>query len=259
MNLDLFLNNENEKPLENLANDTGMTAIFRTIACVGDSLSSGEFESRNSEGKPCYHDLYDYSWGQHIARTCGNTVYNFSRGGMCACEYMKSFAEERGFWDKEKSAEAYIIALGCNDVGPEGETGSIDDIDFDDYTKNKSTFAGYYAAIIQKYKEISPDAKFFLVTLPRDTRSSLKKAYNHRDIILQMAEKFDNTYVINLCDYAPIYEEKFFEKFFLYGHMNPQGYVLTAKMIMSYIDYIIRHNMKDFNSIWRRHAGLPPV
>ncbi len=256
MNLDLFYNNENEKPLEDLANDTGMTAIFRTIACVGDSLSSGEFESRDSEGKPGYHDLYEYSWGQHIARACGNTVYNFSRGGMSAYEYMKSFGEERGFWNPELSCEAYIIALGCNDVGGEGETGSIDDIDFEDHSKNECTFAGHYAKLINKYKEISPDAKFFLVTLPQDTRFPLKKAFNHRDIVLKIAEKFDNTYVINLCDYAPIYDEKFIEKFFLYGHLNPQGYVLTAKMIMAYIDYIIRHNMKDFEGIWRRHVGL---
>ena len=28
--------------------------------------------------------------------------------------------------------------------------------------------------------------------------------------------------------------------------MNPQGYLLTAKMTAAYIDYIIRHNMRDF-------------
>ena len=35
---------ENEKPLENLVTDGGFTGIFRTIGCIGDSLSSGEFE-----------------------------------------------------------------------------------------------------------------------------------------------------------------------------------------------------------------------
>lgn len=33
------------------------------------------------------------------------------------------------------------------------------------------------------------------------------------------------------------------------GHMNPCGYVLTAKMVMSYIDYIIRHDMKKFELV----------
>ena len=36
---------ENEKPLEHRVTDGGFASIFRTIGCVGDSLSSGEFES----------------------------------------------------------------------------------------------------------------------------------------------------------------------------------------------------------------------
>ena len=36
------------------------------------------------------------------------------------------------------------------------------------------------------------------------------------------------------------------DKFFLYGHLNPAGYVLTAQMVSSYIDYIIRKNPTDF-------------
>ncbi len=28
--------------------------------------------------------------------------------------------------------------------------------------------------------------------------------------------------------------------------MNPMGYLFTAKIVGSYIDYIIRHNMNDF-------------
>ena len=31
--------------------------------------------------------------------------------------------------------------------------------------------------------------------------------------------------------------------------MTPTGYVLTAKMVASYIDYIIRHNMEDFAQV----------
>ena len=42
--------------------------------------------------------------------------------------------------------------------------------DFENYENNKTTFTGYYAKIIQKYKEIQPDAKFFLLTMPREDR-----------------------------------------------------------------------------------------
>lgn len=39
------------------------------------------------------------------------------------------------------------------------------------------------------------------------------------------------------------------EKFYLYGHMNPSGYILTAKIVDSYIDYIVRHNPDDIKEV----------
>jgi hypothetical protein len=37
--------------------------------------------------------------------------------------------------------------------------------------------------------------------------------------------------------------------------MNPAGYLLTARMIESYMDYIIRHNAEDFAEVG--FIGLP--
>ena len=107
---------ENEKPLDRLVDGYGYTSIFRKIAFIGDSLSSGEFETRDENGNPGYHDLYEYSWGQYIARKNGLTAYNFSRGGMTAVEYLDSFAENNGFWNRDKACQAYVIALGVNDI-----------------------------------------------------------------------------------------------------------------------------------------------
>ena len=70
MILDNVFGIENEKPLDKLAEDGGYTAIFRTIACVGDSLSSGEFQAVNSDGVDTYHDMFEYSWGQFLGRMC---------------------------------------------------------------------------------------------------------------------------------------------------------------------------------------------
>lgn len=55
-----------EKPLDRIVTDGGMCAIFRRIACIGDSLSSGEFESVKEDGTHVYHDMYEYSWGSFI-------------------------------------------------------------------------------------------------------------------------------------------------------------------------------------------------
>lgn len=252
MTLDNFFKNTEEKPLDNLVTDGGYAAVFRTICCVGDSLSSGEFEADNGTGGSSYHDMFEYSWGQFLGRMCGSRVYNFSRGGMTAKEYCETFAEHNGFWNAKYASQAYIIALGVNDIlGQKQAVGQISDIDFKDWQNNKKTFAGYYAEIIQKLKAIQPRAKFFLMTMPReeedDKISELKK--EHALFLHELAEKFDNTYVIDFFKYAPVYGKEFKEKFYLRGHMNPMGYLLTANITASYIDYIIRHNTEAFKEI----------
>lgn len=243
--------NENEKPLDRLVDGYSHTSVFRTMAFIGDSLSSGEFETRDENGEPGYHDMYEYSWGQYIARKNGLKAYNFSHGGMTAKAYIESFAENNGLWDKEKACQAYVIALGVNDVyNRNTEIGSIDDIDLKDYRKNKQTFAGYYSMIIERYKEISPDAKFFFVTFPNtNTPERDEKTHGVINLLYDFAEHYENSYVIDLYKYGPVYDKKFEEKFFLYGHMNPSGYILTARMIDSYIDYIVRHNPEEFKTI----------
>ena len=172
MDITPFMKIEGEKPLENLVSDGGFCGIFRTVACVGDSLASGEFESTKEDGSTGFHDFYDYSWGQYMARMGGFKCINMSRGGMTAREYIETFAEENGYFSPDLKAQAYIIALGVNDLvysKPFIEVGSTDDICREDYTKNAKTFVGYYAQIIQRYKEIEPDAKFFLATSMKHT------------------------------------------------------------------------------------------
>lgn len=251
MDWDKELFPKNEKPLDRLVDGYSNTSIFRTIAFIGDSLSSGEFETRDAEGKPGYHDLFAYSWGQFIARKNGLKAYNFSRGGMTAKEYVESFAEANGYWDKEKACQAYVIALGVNDIfNSNADVGSTQDINLQCYKNNKPSFLGYYAAIISRYKEISPDAKFFLVTVPRDDYPAhSEKAKELVKGIYALAACFENTYVIDLYQYGPVYDRRFEERFFLYGHMDPTGYIFTARMIDSYIDYIIRHNIADFKQV----------
>lgn len=254
MDISMYYGRVGEKPLDNIPEDGGFCGIFRTIGCIGDSLSSGEFETRDSEGKHGYHDLYEYSWGQYIARMTGAKVYNFSKGGMSAEVYWNSFADEKDFWNEDKLCQAYILALGVNEILCQNkEIGTIDDIDFNDYKNNKDTFAGFYGRIIQRLKEMRPDAKFFLMTMPKSDKGEIddKKKQGHAKVLYDMAEKFDNTYIIDLYKYAPVYDAEFRKNFYLLGHMNPMGYMLTAKMTAAYIDYIIRQNPGEF-----KHVGF---
>lgn len=244
---------EGEKPLDNIKHDGGFFGIFRTVACVGDSLSSGEMESLDAEGKKGYHDYFEYSWGQYMARAAGCKVYNFSRGGMKANEYMNGFGESIDAWNPTYAAQAYIIALGVNDLfGAKQPLGTADDICMEDYTKNADTFAGWYGRVIQRYKAIAPKARFFLMTMPRNDDTSAENNAlrdGHAALLHDIASRFDFTYVLDLRKYGPVYDEKFRKNFNLGGHLNPAGYMLTAWMTMSYIDYIIRNNPEDFTQV----------
>lgn len=237
-----------EKPLDKIKPDGGAFAIFRKVAVIGDSLSSGEMESLTPAGEKGYHDYFEYSWGQFMARAAGTQVLNFSRGGMTASEYMESFGEANGFFDPEKACQAYIIALGVNDLLNRGdELGSAADIDLADWRNNKKTFAGYYAQVIQRYREISPKSRIFLMTMVPGGRGTDERIEAHRKLLYELAELFGFTYVLDFCEYAPPHDEEFRKHFYLGGHLNAMGYLLTAQQVMSYIDFIIRNHYEDFS------------
>lgn len=230
------------------------TSIFRYVTLIGDSLSSGEFQIEDGKGDYEYIDKIPYSWGQFLARKNGFTLYNFTKGGMTCKEYNESFAKEHDFYNPKYKSQAYIIALGVNDIlNKHFEVGTVDDIDINDYRNNKPTVVGEYAKIIQMYKSISPEAKFFLVSMPKDCRDSDrdkldKKAFS--ELLHKLAKIFSNTFVVDLYERLE-YSWEDNKKYFMFGHLNPMGYVHSANVIDNLIDEIIENNPKEFE-----HVGL---
>ena len=215
-----------ENPLDNIPADGGFAGIFRTVGCVGDSLSSGEFESLNEEGQRGYHDMFEYSWGQYLGRLIGARVYNFSRGGMTAKEYMESFAEANDFWNPDKRCQCYILALGVNDLfGRKMPLGSVDDICTADWTKNNTeTFAGWYAQIIGRLLTIQPKARFFLMTMLHSGDPEHDRVVDeHAALLHEIAKVFDFTYVMDMAKYAPVQDAQYRRNFYLGGHLNAAG------------------------------------
>ena len=239
------------KKFENLIGGYSNTAIFRTMAFVGDSLSSGEFETIDKDGVHQYYDLYEYSWGQFLARKNGLKGYNFSRGGMSTKWYLESYAEENGFWDKDKACQAYVIAFGVNDIFHQNiKVGKPEDITATEF-EDERTYISYYAEIIRRYKEISPDAKFFFLTLPDEGEDrDIQKRDDMTNALYSLAEHFDNSYVIDFHKCGIKYcGDEFKKQYSLNGHMNPMGYILTAQIIDTAIDQIIRNNPEDFKYV----------
>lgn len=256
MNIHDIITPTGEKPLDHIVHGGGFCGIFKTIACIGDSFASGEFQSLNTDGIMKHHDMYEYSWGQCIARILNCKVYNFSMGGMTAKTYYESFADTRGFFEEALSAQCYIIALGYNDLINENMSiGAYKDfacVNINFLNKDEQSFSYYLSKIILKYKERSPKAKFFFMTMPKeagDTPEVIIKKDAHAKLLYELTCVFSDSYVLDFRKYGPVYDEEFKEKFFLYGHMNACGYLLTAKMVLSYMDYIIRNHMPDFKNV----------
>lgn len=248
---------EGEKPLDKLVVDGGLCSVFQKVAVIGDSLSAGQFEQDPNDTTGRYPDTYPYAWGAYMARDCGFEMYNFSRGGMTVREYVDTWATEQGFWSAKYRAQAYFIALGHNDMWSGRPVGTMDDINHKDYTKNAQSYIGDYAQIIQHYKQISPDAFFFLIVEPRSSAVETNKYRNdQRDALYAIAEEFKQCYVIDLQQYAPAFDASFRKQFFLREHMNPMGYRYFAQIIESYVDYYIRKDPAAFYEIGFMNTGF---
>ena len=254
----------NKNPLENIIRDGGFTAIFRKIGCVGDSLSSGEHESLDENGVKGYNDYYEYSWGQFLGRACGSEVINFSRGGMTAKEF-SPYGGHTCCFTPERACQAYIIALGANDMNQvkQGniEFGSMEDVDFEDLEKNRSTFVGEYVRVIQRLRKNEPKCRIFVTTIPRSINGEDEEQRHemHAEFIRELPKYFDFLYVIDLRKYAPVHDEQWKKIYLLGGHLSAMGYKYMADLFGTYVDYIIRNNPDDFKQVGFIGKGIHNV
>ena len=236
-------------PLAVIEKYPSFISCFMNVGCIGDSLASGVAVSKNAAGEIIVdsENRYQYSWGQYLARMTGNEYYNWSRGGLRTDTWLTSDYAE-ACYDGEHLCQAYIIGLGQNDNNHSkgADLGTASDIDIADYHNNNNTFYGRYAKIIQKIQEITPKAKIFVITDPNDSVN----ANGYNTAIKNIAEMFNNVYLIDMRKYmntAPC--ATLLQNQMRYGHFNAVGYFLIAKMLMTYIDYIIEHNSDDFREI----------
>ena len=244
--------NAQDNPIATISQQPGWCTIIHRWGFIGDSLCSGEHEYSRAHGSTVWDDIYEYSWGQRFVAALGGTAvgYNFSQGGETAKGWI------RNFWDypmnrnadiraKQHLCQAYIIALGVNDQHKFQTGDAKKDINLQDYTKNADTFAGNYGGIIQRIKEVQPRARFFVVTLPN--------VFGNKEISAQvrnMADIFDNVYVVDFEKYAPDFgQPELRKRYMLRGHLNAAGYQYVAWMFMTYINWIIEQNLPSFSDI----------
>lgn len=234
-------------PLEHVKQTPGFTSIFRDWGFVGNSLTSGAHEYLKEDGSKGYIDLFEYSWGQFICHATGANGVNFSRGGLTC----RSWIDQIWSKAKEDPKQAYIIALGVNDRYKKYKIGDFtSDIDSINYEKNSDTFVGNYEGIIQRLKSIQPKAKIFVCTLYRKEDNEYNISIEqYNEVIRQMSKRFDNVYLIDLYKYAPINGNEFNDRYYNGGHNNAAGYLYSSWLLMTYIDWIIKNNFREFAEV----------
>lgn len=235
---------ENEKPLDVIDKTGGYMSIFHDFGVIGDSLASGNMEGVDSSGTYVYRDFLDYSWGKSIERATGCTYHRFSRGGQ--------YLHDNNWFDEWKDkietelCSAYIICIGFNDYNwlkeDSSRYGTIADIK-SDYTQNPNTLYGQYAKMIQLIKSVQPKARIFLCNMEWNNTDGSQI----NTVISDLANHFEYCYLIDLYTYAhePFWGVENIYKTGVY-HKNTLGYQKMAWDVMSYIDYIVRHNMEEF-------------
>lgn len=138
-------------------------SLFERIGVVGDSFASGEVVLE--EGS--YIDHYSISWPRILARRCGVSVTNFTRGGLDTRSWL---TDDMGLtlMESTEPQNLYLLALGINDANRDGLSylGSTTDMT-DDPDSNPDTFYGNYARIISRIRAHAPAAKIVMTTLVR--------------------------------------------------------------------------------------------
>ena len=60
-----------------------------------------------------------------------------------------------------------------------------------------------------------------------------------------MCETFNNCYCIDLA----MYDTSIKHDYMMGGHLTTPGYLNSAYVISTYIDYIVRQNLRDFSQV----------
>lgn len=244
--------NDTERPLEHIIRDGGLTRIFRTAGVVGDSLSSGCMEYKDSSGNALGYDRYEFSWIQQMRGICGfDRAENFSVGGLTSKTFwttqsqkVKNLREDGA----NHKCQLYFIALGVNDIADTTmEVGTPNDISNDSST----TFYGYYSRIIKLIQRHQPKARIFLVGLPNHNKMTIwgKRFTDFKKAIADMVNHFNFVYYLDLYQYESAYDSEFQKIYFNGFHENALGYARTAWVISSYVDWYIRHNYEEFREV----------
>lgn len=162
-------------------------SVFRRFGVVGDSYASGELYYGSA-----FHDKYDNSWGQIMARKHGTECVNYSGGGLTTRSWLTN-SKGLSLLKNTDPCDIYYLTLGINDSNNLGldYIGSSADI-----STKADTFYGNYARIIAEIKAHAPKAKIVLFTIREN--SDVREAFN--EAIKEIAKLHGVPYIVQDSD-----------------------------------------------------------
>ena len=224
--------------------------MCKRIGIIGDSFASGViYPSDYVSGSEANYTHYDQSWGQCLARLCGNTVVNYSAGGMTTRSWLTNQTYGKGKFDADTACDLYILCLGINDSNTSmGDyLGTVADIE-----SGADTFYGNYGKIIKAIKAKSATARIVMSTYCRIPTTGTSANYNaFNEAIQNIAEAFSIPCIV-LTD-----DDFFNSRFYLNGMQNSHP---TAPQYSGYakaVNRLIAKNMVNNYSYWSNYSSQP--
>ena len=205
-------------------------SLFEEWGIVGDSYASGHIVLDGVVGK---HRAV--SWGQILARKCGNTCVAFADSGLTTKTWLTS---EYGLslLKATPRQQLYVLALGINDANVSvAYIGTEADI-----ATHADTFYGNYARIIEEIQAYAPKAKLVIATI-----ASQEKNYPlANEAIVNIAEHFGIPLITQADD--PYFQSEFYLANKIGGHPNAISYAGMAAAFKRMIEKAIVENYAYF-------------
>ena len=214
-------------------------SLFSKFGVVGDSYASGEVYYNGG-----FHDIYNISWGQILARKLGTECVNFSKGGISTKGWLNN-SKGLSLMLSTAPQDIYYLALGINDANNYGEEyiGSISDI-HENYKQNADSFYGNYGRIIGNIKDHAPNAKIIMFTIVPTT--DMKARYN--DAIIEIATHFGIPYIVQTDDI--FFTSEFYTENKVQSHPVAIVYSGMANAFERLIKKCIINNIEYFKDLY---------
>ena len=217
--------------------------IFKKVVCCGDSYTSGHIHLNGSTADGTNED---FSWVHYMGAITGNKWLNCGSSGANVWNWQ---TRENGLPKAKQfgKAQAYIIGLMLNDVSETmGEPlGTMDDIG----TENNTYYAGM-SKLIRELNSISPNAKIFVNTCPKEHDEIV--LYN--EAVRNIVNYYKDTYPIHCIDlYAnrELYSVSSLVNDYVNGHYTAIGYEQFAEIYSYILSNYINNHVSEFQDVYK--------